>query len=156
MPNPSTTNISSINNVEMVISRCPNVTFNLTTIPLPTVSIGPTTIPTSAGDYPVPSNKATYDPMTVEFIVDENFDSYVEILNWINEMKTGLNGKLDGLLSDIHVRILSNSKVPLKTFVFHDAFPTILNEVQLGYSQGDDTPIICSATFHYAWFDLAV
>lgn len=147
-------NTTSSNNFQMFIGRCPNVTFNLTTIPIPTISIGPTIVPTREGDYPIPSTKPTFDPLNVEFIIDETYENYSELLGWINEMRAGgKDGNISSLVSDIQIVILSNSKNPVRVFNFRDAFPTILNEISLSYGDDDSTIPITSATFNYSYFE---
>ena len=143
-------------NYQFSFGRIPNVTYEVTSCPLPTITMGVTIQPTPYHDIKIPGDKAEFDPITLEFIVDEEFNSYLEILNWIQEMRTiGRNpgGSLSTITSDAHLDILTNNLTPLRSFRFEGVFPTMLGEIQFSTQAGTDVQV-CSATFNYTQFDV--
>ena len=47
------------------------------------MDLGVATQPTYLRDTPVPGDKITFGDFDLEFIVDEDFENYLEIHNWI-------------------------------------------------------------------------
>jgi len=148
-------NESYARNYQFHFGRIPNLTFQVVTCPLPTISMGQMIHPTSLHDIPMPGEKLTFDPCSLEFVVDENFDSYLEIFNWMQDMRAGssVNGKTKDMVSDATLDILTNNMTPLISFDFVGMFPTILGELQLTTQNGTDV-LLGSATFAYEQFTL--
>jgi len=151
------TNDSYGRNYQLHFGRIPNLSFQLTGCPLPTLSIGQLIQPTPYHDIPNPGDKITFDPFLVEYIVDENFASYLEIFNWIHECRAGnpLSADRSNLKSDATLEILTNNMTPILSFRFEGLFPTVLGEVQLTTQNGTDVSV-GTATFAYQEFNLVV
>jgi len=124
---------------------------------LPAISMGQTIQPTPHHDIYLPGDKAVFDPLILQFIVDEEFKSYLEILNWIQSMRTiGRNpGRIQDVVSDAHLRILSNNHIPISTFKFEGVFPTLLGEIQFDIQNGAEVQV-CQASFAYTDFDVVI
>lgn len=144
-------------NYELILGNLPNTTFEITSCAIPAISMGVAIQPSTIHDIKIPGDKAEFDPLVVDFIVDEDFASYLEMLNWIQTLRTQArnNGSLKNTMTDAHLNILTNNLTPLKSFLFTGVFPTLLGEVQLGTQQGTEV-LVCSATFTYTEFDIVV
>jgi len=129
-------------NYQFHFGRIPNVTYQVINCPLPTISMGQSIQPTPLQDIPVPGEKLTFDPCSLEFVVDENFTSYLEIYNWMQQMRAGslVNG-------------MTNNLTPIVSFDFVGMFPTILGEIQFTTQNGTDV-LMGSATFAFEQFIL--
>ena len=65
------------------IFRQTKVDFFSNTANIPSLDLGVATQPTYLRDTPVPGDKITFGDFDLEFIVDEDFENYLEIHNWI-------------------------------------------------------------------------
>jgi len=142
-------------NYQFHFGRIPNVTYQVINCPLPTISMGQSIQPTPLQDIPVPGEKLTFDPCSLEFVVDENFTSYLEIYNWMQQMRAGslVNGRTKDIISDATLDILTNNLTPIVSFDFVGMFPTILGEIQFTTQNGTDV-LMGSATFAFEQFIL--
>lgn len=151
------------NKYEFVITRLPNVVFFLQSINIPTITLGTTTTQTPFVQIPKPSNTLTFEQLTLNYIVDENMESWFEIYNWMMNLgnPTSLNklgtltkttGKNNSITSDATLLIKTNSNNPNIKFTFHDIFPTDLTGVQLTSTEGQDF-LTSSITFAYTYYE---
>ena len=69
---------------KFTITKLPKVEFFCTAINLPGISLeGMMAQPTPLKDIPLPGDKLTYSPLTMDFLVDENLENYREIHGWL-------------------------------------------------------------------------
>ena len=65
------------------ITKLPKVEFFCTAVNLPGITLGTLEQLTPLKDIPVPGDKLTYTPLTMDFLVDENLENYREIHGWL-------------------------------------------------------------------------
>lgn len=152
----------SNNKYEFVIKRLPNVVFFLQGINIPNITLGNTTTQSPFGQISKPSNTLTFEQLTVNYIIDENMESWFEIYNWMlnlgnpesmNKLGTlsKTAGKSNSITSDATLLIKTNSNNSNIKFTFHDIFPTDLNGVQLISTEGQDF-LTSTITFAYTYY----
>ena len=107
-----------------------------------------------------------YGDFDITFKVDEDFQNYLEIHNWIRalgfpeqfEERTAISKNPDysgeGLYSDLSLIILNSAKKPNYEFTFRSAFPTDLSSVEFDTSDDDVDYVTASASFKYMLFDI--
>ena len=150
---PNKVNLAKGTNYRLNIHMLPNVQFWLTTCNLPTFSVNEVPIPDPVHGYRYKtSNTSTVAPMTVTFLVDEDYQNYMEILDLMyksvgpdmsKRYQTGEDTGSDGSL-----HILSNNKnISEVVFTFHNLFPTILGELQMTNESPD--PMLTDLTLQY-------
>lgn len=119
---------------------------------------------------PIPHSGLTieFEPLEIEFLIDEDMNSYLEMTNWMRGMAmpidaTGYkNLKIqdmelspDGrLVSDALLTILTNSSVPNLYVEFKDVFPIRLTNTKFQNTVDSPETQTCTATFAYTWFDI--
>ena len=85
---PGKINLAKSTNYRLNIHMLPNVQFWLTTCNLPTFSVNEVPIPDPVHGYRYKStNTSTIAPMTVTFLVDEDYQNYMEILDLMYKNK---------------------------------------------------------------------
>lgn len=152
----------SNNKYEFVINRLPNVVFFLQSVNIPNIALGITTTQTPFVQIPKPSNTLTFEPLNVNYIVDENMESWFEIYNWMMNLGnpesmnklgtlTKVPGKNNSITSDATLLIKTNSNNPNIKFTFYDIFPTDLNGVQLTSTEGQEF-LTSTITFSYTYY----
>jgi len=65
------------------IIKLPKVEFFVTDINLPGIELASLTQNTTLKQIPIPGNDLQYDPLSLSFMVDENFENYQEIHGWL-------------------------------------------------------------------------
>ena len=134
---PSKVNLAKSTNYRLNIHVLPETQFWLTTCTLPSLNTSEVSIPDPVyGNRYTPSNTQQVAPMTVTFLVDEDYSNYMEIIALMHKAsgpdlsKRFKPGEATG--SDGSLHILSNNKnVSDVVFTFHNLFPTVLGELQL-------------------------
>lgn len=152
----------SNNKYEFVITRLPNLVFFLQAINIPNITLGTTVTQTPFVQIPKPSNTLSFEPLTINYILDENMESWFEIYNWIVNLGNpeGLNklgtltkesGRKNSITSDATLLIKTNSNNSNIRFTFHDIFPTDLTGVQLTSTEGQEF-LTSTITFSYTYY----
>jgi hypothetical protein len=165
---PDNINFLSPFGFRFVIKRMPNVVFFCTDVNIPSVSISGINIPTPHKNFPIYGNKLEYGNLRVTFRVDENFQNYLEIYNWLqnmthpesfnqfNQLSGPMNNTGDSALSDATVTILNSSMAPNAEFQFEDIFPMSISELNFTATDGDVNYISASVDFGFKLFKVNV
>ena len=146
-------NLAKSTNYRLNLNVLPETLFWLTTCNIPTISSNEVPIPDPIHGYRYkPSNTFTTAPMTVTFLVDEDYSNYMEILYLMYKAagpdmsKRYEEGEDTGSTGSLH--ILSNNKnVSDVVFTFHNLFPTILGELQM--TNESPEPLLTDLTMQY-------
>jgi hypothetical protein len=136
------------------------VVYNVQRTDLPGLSISGTQMyagPMAEVDFTVPGEKATFDPLNLGIILDEDMRGWEEIFNWMMEAikapgKGGPKTQPIKLLTDATL-LLNNNKFRSNIAVrFHNLYPTNLGVVSFDYSLAPDTALTFDVTFNYSHF----
>ena len=146
-------NLAKSTNYRLNLTVLPETLFWLTTCNIPTISTNEVPIPDPIHGYRYkPSNTFVTAPMTVTFLVDEDYSNYMEILHLMykaagpNMSERYEEGEDTGSTGSLH--ILSNNKnISDVVFVFHNLFPTILGELQM--TNESPEPLLTDLTLQY-------
>lgn len=141
------------NNFTFTFNKIKDCAFGCQTISLPAMSMGVMDVPTTQLDFPVPGSKLNYDPLSFEFLVDEDLKNYLEVYNWFLEMRNPTSDNWRDLLTDCTLTILTNQKNHLKNVDFYDCFPSSLSELNFDYTTTDPQPLKATVTIEYSWFE---
>jgi len=145
-------------------SHIENVSYAVTLINIPAVTLGETIAPTPEMDISYPGSKIQFDPIQLTFLVDEDFANYIEIFDWMTQLRkwNTLNGlptpqapsvkETDGMY-DAHLTILSNNLVPLKTVVFKSCWPSFLGQVDFLLQESGEAQT-CDLTLQFTEFEI--
>jgi hypothetical protein len=150
------TNYLSPANFIISIDRIPNVEFFTQTLAIPDVSTSPVEVANPLKALYATGDRLAYGDLDLSFVVDENMENYLEILNWLEGVGTPdstdqykLLQQGEGLVSDIRVLIMNSHKNPNMEFVFTNAFPTGISSLELDLATSDITYPKASVTFRY-------
>ena len=151
--NKKTLNLSKSTNYKLNIQSLPNTTFWAKTVSIPSISANAAEIPNPMyGSTYIPSNTINWEPLNIEFMVDEDFSNYFELLDLIykaaNPDVTGRESDINQLITTGSLHVLSNNKNSTQTvFTFHNMFPTSLGEISFNNDSAEG--IVCSATLQF-------
>lgn len=169
-PVPNTMNYATANGFMLSITKLPNIEFFCTEANIPGITLPAidTNFPLSM--VPVPGDIMTFDPLTIQFLIVEDFSNYEAIFNWmiglgfpesndqyrnfIQSQDTNLYGELAKGYSDGFIQPLNGQNNSTRTFRFVDMFPTRLESLQLSSILTDVVYLAGVATFEYNYFKI--
>ena len=80
---PDKLDYSSPTQFRFILNQIPKVQFFVQTANIPGISLGEAVIPTPYKDIPYVGDKVTYENLSIQFLVDEQLENYIEIHNWM-------------------------------------------------------------------------
>ena len=155
---PENTNLLQPTKFLLTLDRIGATQYFCQSVNLPGVSLGEVNRATPFLDMYSPGTKLTYSPLDVEFLVDEELQSWKNIYDWFtsiadpdgfekrNGSKELQNNKH---FSDATLTILSGLNNPILRIQYTNLFPLSINDIQFDTTQSADTIITASATFRY-------
>lgn len=161
-PNPTNKSFLPNNKYQFVIDRLPNLVFFLQAVNIPDITLGTITTANPYVQLPSPSTQLTFEPLILNYIVDENMESWFEIYNWMMNLGnpestnkigslTGLPGSKNSITSDATLLVKTNSNNSNIKFTFFDMFPTNLGGIQLTSTEGQEF-ITSTINFTYSHY----
>lgn len=156
-------------------ARLPMTTFLVQEVNLPAVSGRIAQVATPGAITRHMSDKLTYEPLTVTFMLDEEFRAWRELYAWLLGMSGGydrsvlvadfVRQQFDYVESDPKYRhanasrttagltIINPAKIPMLRFIFHNLYITSLSDVRFDTKAMDTiSPLTVSATFEYDYY----
>lgn len=151
------TNVNQLSPVgyKFVIENLPNVSWFITSVALPGVSLGSAAQPTPFLSTSVPGETMTFEDLSVTFIVDEDMTTWLEIFDWITGLGFPENytqykdQKAKFTTSDATLIVLNSNMNPNYHFKFKDLFPTGLSEIAFDSASTDISTIKATVGFKY-------
>lgn len=146
----------------VIVSRLPNVEFFTQRTTIPNISTNPIEKPSPLNPTFQPGDRLNYAELDLNFIVDEDMSNYIEIFDWVKKSSfpenfgqyRSISDSLEGLTSDITIKILNSHKNPSIQIDYYNCFPINLSAVVLDTTQTDITYPEATATFRYDYFDI--
>lgn len=166
---PSNLNPLSPNGFQFSITKLPELTFHCQQVNLPGITLGEPTFSTPFSTQPVPGDALQYDPLTVQFLVDENMENYKKLYNWIvalgfpesydqyiaqNAADTTAYGELAKNYSDATLQILDSNNQAIQTIQFYDLFPTTIDSMMFSATNDDVNYVVANVTFKFGLYKL--
>lgn len=144
-------------NFLLTFSRVPKVQYFLQDLIIPAINLGSIVQYTPRLDYPIPGDKLEYDPLTLSFLIDEDFDNIFEVYNWMMALRNPiagneLNEQTDNDLADATIIVLNNNKEPKVKFTFIDCFPSSLDGALFDVSAEGDDPQVGNLVLDYSYY----
>lgn len=166
---PGTLNYLKPNGFQFNIDTLPNVSFFCQSASIPTLSLASAYVANPLVDFTVPGTNLTYDELTIKFIVQENFQNYIELHNWLTglgfpeereqykQFKQARGGTEKGFsssgdYSDATLVVLDSDLSPSMQIKFMDCYPVSLQGLEFDISDGNATYMTAQATFKYTMY----
>lgn len=129
-------------------------TIYITKTILPSITINAIEIPWQGGKVYGEGGGIEYGSWTTSFIIDDKWENYQLIYNWITDIYNGIDvfGRDDfNYQVDASLIILDNYEKPITNFKFIKIWPSMLGEVSLSY-QDNESYLSTDVTFSYDYF----
>jgi hypothetical protein len=155
---PQNTNLLQPTKFLLTFNRIQTVQYFCQSVNLPGVSLGEVNRATPFLDMYSPGTKLTYSPLEIEFLIDEELQSWKNLYNWFLSMADpdGFESR-DGSrelqsikhFSDATLTILSGLNNPIIRIQYLNVFPLTIGDIQFDTTQSADNLITARATFRY-------
>lgn len=158
---PNSMNYASTNKYQLVFDRLPTACYNCQKVRFPDFSLGKIDVTSRTKTIPLPSTEVMFSDMNFDFILDENFQNWYEIANWM--MALGFSDdfsefqnykdamELHGENVDFSTATLvvyDNNNNPTHRFNFEDCFPSGMSGFDM--SEATDDKIVISLTIAFS------
>ena len=152
----------------LLLDKAKKVSFLCQRAEIPQMTLGDVQIPTR-GLVPIPvEGNMRYSDFTIEFIVDENLENYLQIHNWMRALGTPQDfterkvwreayaetPTRDPRFSDATLQVLNNNNNANFDVVFKDLFPTDLSTLSFDVTGTDNEYFTATATFKYTLYEV--
>lgn len=163
---PDNINFLSPLGFRFTLSRAPNLNFFATDVNLPSLSLGFIEVPTPFKILDFPGDRLDYGDLQITFKVDEDFQNYFEMYNWIvslgfpdefgqyKRVATAAPGEKENIFSDATLTIMNSGMVPNIEARFQDLFPVSLSDINFTSSDSDVNYVTNTVSFKYKLFTL--
>lgn len=167
---PTNLNLLDPINFQFRIDRLPHVNYFIQSINIPSVSTGQADIPTPFIRMPMVGDHITYGLLSATFRLDEDFNNYIQIYNWIraigfpetfqeNADWIRDQGKVPtnphaAFYSDGTLVILTSQRNPNIEVNFRDMYPAFLSDVNFNTQEIEFNPLEATVSFNFRSFDI--
>ena len=113
---------------------------------------------------PMPGGTMTYGELTLEVLLDEDMNSYVEMYNWmlrlVNTEQVAVRDNFAGKTSstptyaDIHITALTSHNNANKTFKYIDCVPVAVGDIRFEAQNQSVEYVTFPASFRFSYFDI--
>jgi hypothetical protein len=165
---PANTNLNILSSVsfQFFILRSPNVNFHIQTAKVPGVSLGVSPVSTPFSTLKIPGDHMDWEEFSIEFLMDEDVNSYFKIWNWLTALGRPNSGyeykQLEqqaqasslGIYSDLSLLILDSKRNLRIQCDVLDAFPISLTAMQFDATEAELTFMPVTASFAFRRFNI--
>ena len=134
-------------NFKIAFPKISDLEFYAHSINVPTIQLNPIEVKYQDSRAKVPDNFYSWDDVTIQFMMDEEFYSYELLLDW-NKKVRNTEFWQNGLM-DIHIIPLDSNKNIEYSFYFHGAWPSTLMGWQYSSTMSTSESIIFDVLFAY-------
>lgn len=164
---PANLNPLSPNGFQFSIKKLPELSYFAQQVSLPGMNLPNIQFKTSFSTIQLPGEVITYEPLSIDFLVDEKMENYLAISDWIIAMGFPENYEqyisytkkdnaslidLANNHSDGTLQILNSNNLPIKTITFVDLVPTNLGPLTFVSTSNDVNYITCNISFAYTYY----
>jgi hypothetical protein len=156
---------------KFVLNRAPKVAFFSNSANIPSLTLGTTHQPNYLVDAKVPGEKIEFEDFSLNFLVDENLENYMEIQNWIRGLGfpeslsqiyelqkqrviTDNSTKQMNIYSDGTLIVLNSSLNTQLKVVFRDMFPYMLSTLDFDATNTDIEYFTATVAFKYTLYEI--
>lgn len=143
------------------IDRLPSVQFHTQKINIPGLSAGSYDVTSPLAAIHQPGGRLTYDDLNLSFIVSENMENYLEIMDWLVGVNTPQKSEQykrfavgNTIASDITMTISNSHNNANMKINFVNCFPLSLSEIALDVTGTTVDYPEASVTFKYDYFTI--
>jgi len=156
-------NVSSSNNFQLTFGKLPsdneitkNFVLHVYETVIPGVSFTESIESWQGFDIKYITSNLNYNNWTVNFDVNEHFENWLKILEWMQMINNNINvagNSLDQYAIDASLSIYDNWGTHIINFIFHSMFPINLGDINMSFRDADAN-LYSTATFVYNYYSI--
>ena len=155
---PENTNLLQPTKFLLVFSRIGTVQYFCQSVNIPSIKLSEIVRATPFLDLYSPGTKLDYSLLDIEFIVDEELQTWKNLYNWFTSIadpngfeKRAYKEELqrNEYFSDATLTILSSLNNPILRIQFRNLFPVTMGDINLDTKLSADNIVTVSASFRY-------
>jgi hypothetical protein len=166
---PENTNPLQATKFLLTFDRLGSTQYFCQSVNIPGLNLGQAPINTPMLDVFAPGNKITYNPLSINFIVDEKLDGWQQIHSWFRSIASPESyeerkrltavqnqfskSKLTSY-SDATLTVLSALNNPILRFKFINVFPITLSDIIFDTRQSAEDVITSDVVFLFDYFNI--
>lgn len=169
---PLNTNLLQPTKYLLTFTKIPATQYFCQSINIPGVTVSQLQINTPVHDYYVAGNKQEHSNLNINFLLDEQIESWKNIFYWMKSFSSpknieerkrieellndvpGLPIKGKGIYSDAVLTVLSNLNNPMYRIQYYNCFPISLSDITFDTRQSADDIMTADASFVYEYFEI--
>ncbi len=179
---PDVLDYAQSNQFKLFLPIFPTTEYFCTRVNIPGVSLGQANQATPFVDMPLVGDKLQYDTFSASFLVDEKYQNYIEMYEWlknigfpsrhkqfnklerpdnitrsvtkVNEVGVEYQDGDRDLYSDILVTILNSKNNSAAKITMYESFPISIGSLEYSQQEPDTSYLTCDLTFAFSWFDI--
>ena len=125
---------------------CKDLNLSVQSVPIPGVQLSNFPLYVKGKGLNLPDNNLTYDPITIQFIVSEDFSEWFEIYSWMYQAANGVTSGDKSYYDYEHnctLTILDGNNQPIIEYTYFACLPSDLESI--GVSYVDDSRVLTSS-----------
>ena len=157
------------NKFSFAIKRLPEVSWSIRGATIPSIQLDVAWQNTRFNPVPHAGVGLQWEPFELQFIVDEDLNSYNELNNWMRLLSGAIDkhgysqlrqsspdevGPFQGLMSDAVLSVLTNESNPNFQVFYRDAFPIYLSELRFTNNVDSPEEQVCISRFAYLYYEI--
>lgn len=169
---PTTYDFLKQNTFRFTVKDLPFISYTCQAVSLPSVGFGATKQATTLFDANLPGEKLSFGDFGLTFIVSEDLENYLELLNWMQGMASPKNynnrkaffreradkridsSNYNNLQYSTGTLIITNAaNIPVKGITFYEMFPIQLSNIDFNTTVQSLQYSTCTVTFKYNTFE---
>lgn len=135
--------------------KYPTAEFTVQSVTLPDVGSAESPYSSSYADTAFPGSRLQYGDLALSFLVDEYFENYLEVHDWLLASVAQQEANENIKRRDILLQVLSSHNNVIRTIKFIGCFPTNLSGVTFDATLTDVTYLTADATFKISYFKIS-
>jgi hypothetical protein len=122
-----------------------NTTFFATSITHPGISRNETSAPYANLAGFVTGDRVEYEPVSLRIQLDEELNTYEELLDWLTNMTDRRE--------DMTLTLMNSKNIPIREFSYKSVFPVSISSFELNTQSADAEAIAIDVSFRYDRFE---
>lgn len=131
----------------------PHLNFFIQNVSLPGVDAIGVETPYRGSQTFFQADRLDFDPLNVTFLIDENFENYLFLFNWMK--RTVEQERPPNFMRDATLHIFTGNKTANLIVNYYGMFPQTLGSVDFDSSTTDTSPIMCTTTLRYQYYTIS-
>lgn len=134
---------------KLIVPGLESFNYFITSAEIPGMSAGEIDSSYKNNQLKIPADRVDYDPLNVDFIVDEDFANRQQIMTWMWDFYNGADQFWSQATKNLQLVIMNSNMVPTRRVEFFNSFPISVGGIRFDSNATDTEVIHCTATFAY-------